>query len=89
MTTLSERGVIIKDYETSTYHHIPAHIRKIADVSGAGDTVLSVAMLCLVCNQSAYNIAALSNLAGGLVCEELGAVPINKERLLEESKKIS
>lgn len=88
MTTLSERGVLIKDYETDTYHHIPAHLRKIADVSGAGDTVLSVAMLCLVCNQNAYNIAALSNLAGGLVCEELGAIPINKERLLEESKKI-
>ena len=89
MTTLSERGVLIKDYETDTYHHIPAHLRKIADVSGAGDTVLSVAMLCLVCNQSAYNIAALSNLAGGLVCEEVGAVPINKEYLLKESIKIS
>ncbi len=87
MTTLSERGVLIKDYETNTYHHIPAHIRKISDVSGAGDTVLSVAILCLVCQQNAYNIAALSNLAGGLVCEELNAVPINKERLLEESKK--
>ena len=87
MTTLSERGVLIKDYETNTTHHIPAHLRKIADVSGAGDTVLSVAMLCLVCKQDAYNIAALSNLAGGLVCEEIGAVPINKERLLEESKK--
>ena len=88
MTTLSERGVLIKDYETDTYHHIPAHLRKIADVSGAGDTVLSVAMLCLVCNQNAYNIAALSNLAGGLVCEEVGAVPINKEYLLKESLKI-
>ena len=88
MTTLSERGVLIKDYETNTTHHIPAHLRKIADVSGAGDTVLSVAMLCLVCKQDAYNIAALSNLAGGLVCEELGVVPINKERLFEESKKI-
>lgn len=88
MTTLSERGVLIKDYETNIWHHIPAHIRKISDVSGAGDTVLSVAMLCLVCKQNAYNIAALSNLAGGLVCEELGAVPINKERLQEESKKI-
>lgn len=87
MTTLSERGVLIKDYETNIYHHIPAHLRKIADVSGAGDTVLSVAMLCLICKQDAYNIAALSNLAGGLVCEELGAVPINKGRLLEESKK--
>lgn len=88
MTTLSERGVLIKDYNTNTYHHIPAHIRKIADVSGAGDTVLSVAILCMVCQQDAYNIAALSNLAGGIVCEELGAVPINRERLLEESKKI-
>ena len=88
MTTLSERGVLIKDYETNTCHHIPAHLRKIADVSGAGDTVLSVAMLCLVCKQKAYNIAALSNLAGGIVCEELGVVPINKERLFEESNKI-
>lgn len=88
MTTLSERGVLIKDYETNTYHHIPAHLRKIADVSGAGDTVLSVAMLCIVCKESAYNIAAISNLAGGLVCEELGAAPINKKRLSEECKKI-
>ena len=88
MTTLSERGVLIKDYSTNTCHHIPAHLRKIADVSGAGDTVLSVAMLSLVCKQEAYNIAALSNLAGGIVCEELGVVPINKERLFEESNKI-
>ncbi|MBQ8761626.1 MAG: hypothetical protein IJZ06_09450 [Bacteroidales bacterium] len=88
MTTLSERGVLIKDYETETYHHLPAHLRKIADVSGAGDTVLSVAILCLVCRQDARTIASLSNLAGGLVCEELGVVPINKERLLEECKKI-
>lgn len=87
MTTLSERGVLIKDYETNTCQHIPAHLRKIADVSGAGDTVLSVAILCLVCKEDAYNIASLSNLAGGIVCEELGVVPINKERLLEESEK--
>ena len=88
MTTLSERGVIIKDFNTNTQHHILAHLRKIADVSGAGDTVLSVAMLCLVSGQDAYHIAALSNLAGGLVCEELGAVPINKERFFEEIRKI-
>ena len=88
MTTLSERGVLIKDYEKGIYHHIPAHLRQIADVSGAGDTVLSVAMLCLVNQQDAYHIAALSNLAGGLVCEELGAVPINKERFFEEIRKI-
>lgn len=90
MNTLSERGVLIQEMANGkkSHHHIPAHLRKIADVSGAGDTVLGVAMLCLVSNQDAYHIAAISNLAGGLVCEEIGAVPINKERLLKETEKI-
>lgn len=90
MNTMSERGVLIQEkcFRTAQHWHIPAHLRKIADVSGAGDTVLSVAMLCLVCQQDAYSIAAISNLAGGLVCEEIGAVPVNKERLLIETEKI-
>lgn len=90
MNTLSERGVIIQEMNAGQkkYHHIAAHLRKIADVSGAGDTVLSVAMLCLVCGQDAYHIAAISNLAGGLVCEEIGAVPVNKTRLMEETGKV-
>ena len=91
MNTLSERGVLIQETlndGTRNHHHIPAHLRKIADVSGAGDTVLGVAMLCLVCGLDSYHIAAISNLAGGLVCEEIGAVPINKERLLKETEKI-
>ena len=90
MNTLSERGVLMQEMINGKkeHHYIPAHLRKIADVSGAGDTVLGVAMLCLVCNQDTYHIAAISNLAGGLVCEEIGAVPINKERLLKETEKI-
>lgn len=90
MNTMSERGVLIQEKcgGTAQHWHIPAHLRKIADVSGAGDTVLSLAMLCLVCQQDAYSIAAISNLAGGLVCEEIGAVPVNKERLLIETEKI-
>ncbi len=90
MNTLSERGVLIQEMVSGnkTYHYIPAHLRKIADVSGAGDTVLGVAMLCLVCKLDAYHIAAISNLAGGLVCEEIGAVPVNKARLLKETEKI-
>lgn len=88
MATLSERGIIIRENGSGEHHHIPAFLRKIADVSGAGDTVLSVAMLCLVCNQDSYLIAALSNLAGGLVCEEIGAVPVDRQRLLEEAEKL-
>jgi D-glycero-beta-D-manno-heptose-7-phosphate kinase len=84
--TLSERGVYI-DYQNNQ-HHIPAHIRNIADVSGAGDTVISVAACCLAMGLSASHIASLANLAGGLVCEQVGVVPINKSQLLAEAQKI-
>lgn len=84
--TLSEHGVFIGDKNQKTY--VPAHIRTIADVSGAGDTVISVATLCLVAGCSLEETAQLANLAGGLVCEQVGVVAINKERLLKEAQKI-
>ncbi len=64
---------------------IPAHIRNIADVSGAGDTVVSVASLCLALRMSDEFTAALANLAGGLVCESVGVVPVNKKQLYREA----
>ncbi len=82
MITLSEAGVFISD--GSTYKLIPAHIRDIADVSGAGDTVISVASLCLVSGLDPFTTAAVANMAGGLVCEKVGAVPIDKEQLKNE-----
>ncbi|MDR1225718.1 MAG: PfkB family carbohydrate kinase [Prevotellaceae bacterium] len=85
MTTLSERGVLITDGEV--YAAIPAEIRNIADVSGAGDTVISVASLCLALGLAPKEIAAISNLAGGLGCETVGVVPVNKKQLLEECLK--
>ncbi len=83
MVTLSEHGVYI-DLNDSKIK-LPAHIREIADVSGAGDTVVSIAALCVALNLSANQIAALSNLGGGLVCQHVGVVPINKEELLQEA----
>lgn len=80
--TLSEHGVFIKQQEAT--HHVPAHIRNIADVSGAGDTVISVATLCLASGCSIRTIAELSNLAGGLVCEKSGVVSIEPDQLIEE-----
>ena len=84
--TLSEYGVFIKDSENKSY--IPAHVRKIVDVSGAGDTVISVATLCLATGLDPKVVAAIANLSGGLVCEFSGVVPIDKELLLKEVKKI-
>jgi bifunctional ADP-heptose synthase (sugar kinase/adenylyltransferase) len=60
-------------------------VRNIADVSGAGDTVISVATLCLISGLDPRTSAAIANLAGGLVCEEVGVVPIQKDLLLKEA----
>lgn len=87
MITLSDKGVFIssRSADGKTYQKIiPAHVRNIADVSGAGDTVISVAALCLACDLDPFELAKLSNLAGGLVCEEVGVVPVQRERLLNE-----
>ena len=81
--TLSEHGVFIKDKNSKK--QISAHIRSISDVSGAGDTVISVASLCLALNQPINMIAEIANLAGGLVCESVGVVPIDKDQLLSEA----
>ena len=91
MVTLSEDGVFV-DYSDESEQKsklIPSHVRSISDVSGAGDTVISVASLCLARKTTPALLASLSNLAGGLVCEEVGVVPINKARLLREAMKLN
>lgn len=84
MLTLSEHGVFI-DFQQKKIK-IPAHAREIADVSGAGDTVVSIAALCVALKLSPELIAELSNLGGGLVCQHVGVVPIDREELIQESK---
>jgi rfaE bifunctional protein kinase chain/domain len=84
MVTLSEHGVLAASKEG--YSHIPAISREIADVSGAGDTVIAVAALCLISGMDTRQIASISNLAGGQVCEKAGVVPVSAEKLLEECR---
>jgi rfaE bifunctional protein kinase chain/domain len=85
--TLSEHGVFVKSGFEKWY--AKAHIRNIADVSGAGDTVIAVATLCLLVGMPMEWMAEISNLAGGLVCEKSGVVSINKEELLLELKNVN
>ena len=82
MVTLSELGMLITDGDR--FYHEPTHIREVADVSGAGDTVISVATMCLIAGIAVPEIARISNIAGGLVCEHAGVVPINKQKLLQQ-----
>ncbi len=60
---------------------IPTKARKVLDVSGAGDTVISTLTISLLAGASISEATNLANYAGGLVCEEAGVVPIEKEKL--------
>ncbi len=82
LITLSENGVFIAN--DTEMLHFGAEVRDISDVSGAGDTVISVASLLLASGASIDEIAQISNIAGGLVCEKTGVVPININELAEE-----
>ncbi len=82
MLTLSENGVYVSSENGNK--HILAHKRDIADVSGAGDTVIATAALCLAAGLNEFKTAEIANLAGGLVCEHVGVVPIDKATLLRE-----
>jgi D-glycero-beta-D-manno-heptose-7-phosphate kinase len=82
--TLSEKGVFYHNHDASRI--IPSHLRNIADVSGAGDTVIAVASLVYTATKSIDLMAEVANIAGGLVCEEVGTVAIDREKLLVECK---
>ncbi|HYJ64641.1 MAG TPA: PfkB family carbohydrate kinase, partial [Parafilimonas sp.] len=82
LITLSEKGIFIHDENTSNI--IRAHVRNIADVSGAGDTVIAVASLVYAVTKNILLTAEIANLAGGIVCEDVGTVAINKQKLLDE-----
>lgn len=82
--TLSEKGVFYQ--KGSQPAIIPSHLRNIADVSGAGDTVIAVASLIYAATGDVCLMAEIANIAGGLVCEEVGTAAINKSRLIQECK---
>jgi D-glycero-beta-D-manno-heptose-7-phosphate kinase len=86
MITLSDKGIYLHNSKTKAL--FPAHKRDITDVSGAGDTVVSIAALCLAAGLTDKQTATLSNLAGGLVCEKVGVVPVDKSQLLSEALKL-
>lgn len=84
--TLSENGVFYQHGEGAAV--IPSHIRNVADVSGAGDTVIAVAALVYAARRNVHLMAEMANIAGGLVCEEVGTAAIGKAALLHECERL-
>jgi rfaE bifunctional protein kinase chain/domain len=86
LITLSENGVFYQ--QDNEKKLIPSHRRNIADVSGAGDTVIAVASLAYAATRNINLAAEIANIAGGIVCEEVGTVAINKQKLLAECQRL-
>jgi D-glycero-beta-D-manno-heptose-7-phosphate kinase len=84
LITLSEKGVFFQTQKNANL--LSTHVRSIADVSGAGDTVIAVAALVYAVSKDVKLMAEIANIAGGLVCEEVGTVAINCKILLKECK---
>lgn len=82
LITLSEKGVFYQQDGRATV--IPSHLRNIADVSGAGDTVIAVAAMVYAASKNVYLMAEVANIAGGIVCEDVGTVAIAADKLQHE-----
>lgn len=80
MLTLGEEGIAVFQ-KGADEKRMPTKARKVADVSGAGDTVISTLTLALAAKTNIYEASFLANYAGGIVCEEVGIIPIELETL--------
>ena len=87
MTTLSENGIVIYRQADNSFYHQEAYKRLISDVSGAGDTVIAVVTLALVAKVDLEEIVKIANVAGGVVCEYAGVVPVTSEMIEKEWRK--
>ena len=82
--TLGSEGIYVNDgHQESKYGTTP---RNIADVCGAGDTVISILCLCYLKKMPLHQIAKIANTAGGQVCEKPGVVSIDRKNLEDELK---
>lgn len=83
MVTLSDKGIALYHRLNDQFEWSPASAREVSDVSGAGDTVISVATLCMIVQLPPTQMIKVANLAGGIVCQFVGVVPVDPI-LLEE-----
>ncbi|MBK7631007.1 MAG: D-glycero-beta-D-manno-heptose-7-phosphate kinase [Ignavibacteriales bacterium] len=82
LLTLGEDGIAVFK-KGKPEKRMPTKARKVADVSGAGDTVISTLTIALAAGANIYEASYLANYAGGIVCEEVGIIPIELDKLFD------
>jgi rfaE bifunctional protein kinase chain/domain len=83
LITRGAQGMTLFEDDNSVTH-LPARARNVADISGAADTVIGMCSAAMVAGATIKESAILANFAAGLVCEEVGAIPVNKDKLVRE-----
>ncbi len=82
LITLGAKGMYFQNSRNAEI--VPTKVRQVADVCGAGDTVISVLALGVAAEMNSKDLIRLSNIAGGLVCGKVGVVPVDKQLLFKE-----
>jgi rfaE bifunctional protein kinase chain/domain len=82
LITRGEKGIALFDAPEAVLR-IPTRARKVHDVSGAGDTVISTFAVADLGGATPAEAAVAANLAGGIVCGYVGVVPIVIDELTE------
>ena len=86
LITLGADGMILFEKDGSVFS-VPTIARKVADVSGAGDTTIASLAAMFVAGATLEEAAIIANFAAGIVCEKPGIVAIGKDELIEITKK--
>lgn len=85
LITRSEEGMTLYD---DKIHNIPTYAKEVYDVTGAGDTVISVFTLARAAGATWEEAAKIANAAGGVVVAKVGTSTITTEELLETYRNI-
>jgi rfaE bifunctional protein kinase chain/domain len=83
LITLGERGMILFETDKPGVQ-IPTRAVKVHDVSGAGDTVIASMAVAMTSGSGVLEAATIANHAAGIVCGEVGIVPVDRDRLFQE-----
>ena len=84
MITLSEKGLMIQNDKENFISKTT--IKEIIDVSGAGDTVISLATILFYLKLPEKFIGEMCNLAGGITCMKSGVNAIDLKELLKNAE---
>ena len=80
--TLGENGMLLRTRDGRS-RHFPTHVRQVADLSGAGDTVIATLTAALAAGVAAEEAVAIANLAAGVVVGKLGTATVTRRELMQ------